>query len=74
MDNNNNKAWIWRKKSTEKNIVAIDKPFKGNEDEVCIFLLIFLISFSLILKLVQLKLFIFCYELHLIIIFIACVF
>lgn len=30
-----NKAWIWKKKSSEKNIVsAPDKSFKGNEDEI----------------------------------------
>ncbi|KAF4364671.1 hypothetical protein G4B88_028594 [Cannabis sativa] len=29
-----NKAWLWRKKSIEKNSVAIDKPLKGNEDEI----------------------------------------
>ncbi|PON42986.1 Filament-like protein [Parasponia andersonii] len=31
---NNNKAWLWRKKSAEKNIGAIDhKPLRGNEDD-----------------------------------------
>ncbi|RVW60527.1 Filament-like plant protein 7 [Vitis vinifera] len=31
------KTWLWRKKSTEKNIVAADKvnvPLKGNEEEI----------------------------------------
>lgn len=31
------KTWLWRKKSTEKNIGAADKvnvPLKGNEEEV----------------------------------------
>lgn len=29
-----NKAWLWKKKSSEKNIVAADKSFKGNEEEI----------------------------------------
>lgn len=29
-----NKSWIWKKKSTEKTMIAADKINRGNEDEV----------------------------------------